>query len=479
MSPASILLIEDDPGAGTALQKVLRGEGYRVTLVPRGDDGLQRALSEPFDLVLTDLRLPGLDGLQLLVQLRAHRPKLPVILLTAHGDTHTAIEATKHGACEYLNKPCDAEELLGVVEAAVEQSRRMSDPVELGDSPDASRFAIVGRSRAMQALYKEIGRVAAAPVPVLIRGATGAGKELVARALYQYSDRSGHPFIAINCAALPPTLIESELFGHERGAFTGAHARRIGRFEQAHRGTLFLDEIGDLPVETQAKLLRVLQDRCLQRVGGNEWIPVDVRILAATHRDLEAAIAAREFREDLFFRLSVVTLRLPSLRERPEDIPELVRYFIRRYAHEFNITQPSIQPEAVEFLASQSWPGNVRELENVVRQALLRARPFPVGLEMVRQAVEASAPRPVLPESPHAAYVTELLERVQRGEVADAHRQMIRDLEPELFRQALQRAGGNQAQAARWLGITRLKLRERLLDLGLHPRQSASDDPEP
>jgi nitrogen regulation protein NR(I) len=464
---ANLLLIEDDPGTGPALQKVLRAEGYSVELVTRGEEGLARAANGPYDLVLTDFRLPGLSGLELIAQLHAAKPKLPIIMMTAHGTTETAIEATKLGACEYLIKPCEAEELLGLVESAVINSRLMSEPVEIGETHSGGGYAIIGQSRAMQALYKEIGRVAAAPVSVLIRGATGTGKELVARAIYQHSSRADKPFIAVNSAAVPQTLIESELFGHERGAFTGAHSRRVGRFEQANGGTLFLDEIGDLPFETQAKLLRVLQEKCIQRVGSNELIRVDVRVLAATHRDLEAAIQEREFREDLFFRLNVVTLRLPALAERTEDIPELVRYFIRRYAAELGVETPSIQAEAFGLLHSQPWPGNVRELENIVRQALLIARPFAVSADHVRQALGRSA-RPSANElQSHAAYIEDLLHRVSRGEAENAYWRMIADLEPELFAQAIRLADGNQTKAARWLGITRLKLREKLAELGL------------
>ncbi len=467
MMKASLLLIEDDPGTGPALQKVLRAEGYAVELVPRGDDGLARATRETFDMVLTDFRLPGLSGLDLIAKLHAAKPKLPILMMTAHGSTKTAIEATKLGACEYLTKPCEAEELLALVEAAVTNSRLMSEPVEIGEAPPGGGYAIIGQSRAMQALYKEIGRVAAAPVPVLIRGATGTGKELVARAIYQHSDRAEKPFIAVNCAAVPQPLIESELFGHERGSFTGAHSRRIGRFEQADGGTLFLDEIGDLPSEAQAKLLRVLQEKCLQRVGGDEWIPVDVRILAATHRDLESAIQEREFREDLFFRLNVVTLRLPALAGRMEDVPELVRYFIRRYATELGVETPSIQPEAIALLQAWPWPGNVRELENTVRQTLLIARPFAVSADHVRQALERSAKPGASGLPSHAAYVGDLLQRASRGEVDNAYWRMIADLEPELFAQAIRLAQGNQAKAARWLGVTRLKMREKLAQFGL------------
>ena len=472
---ARILLIEDDASAGAALQKVLRAEGYDVDHARRGDDGLAQARASHYDLVLTDFKMPGLSGLDLIAQLHASNPRLPIIMMTAHGTTETAIEATKLGACEYLTKPFEADELFDRVGSAVRSSRLMSEPVKLSDA-DAAGPAIIGNSRAMQEVYKEIGRVAATPVTVLIRGATGTGKELIARAIYQHSDRAGKPFIAVNCAAIPQSLIESELFGHERGAFTGAHSRRIGRFEQANGGTLFLDEVGDLPIDTQAKLLRVLQERQFQRVGGDELIHADVRVIAAPHRDLESAMQEKEFREDLLFRLSVVTLRLPALSERLEDIPELVRYFIRRYAAELGVENPSIQPEALSLLQQQSWPGNVRELENAVRRALLTARPFAISTEHIQRALSAgTAPRSVA-EQTHAAYISDLLERAERGEVEGVYWQMIAELEPELITQAIARADGNQAKAARWLGITRLKIRERLRELGKLPATKPNDN---
>jgi nitrogen regulation protein NR(I) len=474
---ARLLLIEDDASTGPALQKVLRDEGYNVELIARGDDGLTRAKSEPFDLVLTDFKLPGLSGLELIAQLHQANPKLPIILMTAHGTTETAIEATKLGACEYLIKPFEPDELLERVAASVTDSRLMSETVDLGEVR-GNGSAIIGNSRAMQNVYKEIGRVAATSVTVLIRGATGTGKELIARAVYQHSQRADKAFIAVNCAAIPQTLIESELFGHERGAFTGAHTRRIGRFEQAHGGTLFLDEIGDLPIETQAKLLRVLQERVIQRVGGDETIPVDVRVLAATHRDLEAAIVEKEFREDLLFRLNVVTIQLPSLHERTEDIPELVRYFIRRYAPELGIENPSIQAEAIAVLQSHTWPGNVRELENVVRQTLLAAGSFAIGANHVRDVLQRSSKRESQAGHTHAKYITDLLADAEHGKISDAYWRMIGDLEAELFTQAIERAGGNQAKAARWLGITRLKLREKLRALGLAQGGTGEPDSE-
>jgi len=470
---AQILIVEDDASLAASLQKVLRSEDYAVEVAARGDEGLTRALTGSYDVVISDLKLPGLDGLQLVARLHAAKPKLPIILMTAHGTTETAIEATKLGACDYLLKPCEADELLALVASAVGQSRLMSEPVDLGEV-NSARLAIIGRSRVMQNIYKEVGRVAATPVTVLIRGQTGSGKELIARAIYQHSNRADKPFIAINCAAIPENLLESELFGHERGAFTGAYARRIGRFEQANGGTIFLDEIGELSPNTQSRLLRVLQERCFSRVGGDELVPVDVRVLAATHRDLETAIQEKEFREDLYYRLSVVTINLPALAERREDIPDLVRYFIQRYAKELNVESPAIQSEAITWLQSQSWPGNVRELENVIRQALLLAQPFAIGLNHIQQVVTRTKKPSGTAEQTHASYVADLLQRAERGEIADARAKMINDLEAELFSQAIKLAQGNQAKAARWLGVTRLKMRERLIELGLHSARDNS-----
>ena len=348
-----ILLVEDDTNIAKGLQKVLGAQGYSVTALVRGDEGLERALVGDFDLVITDLKLPGIDGLELVKKLHKEKPKLPIILITAHGTTETAIETTKWGAFDYVPKPFEVEELLDLTAKAIQSSRLMSEPVEMGET-NSGRTAIVGKSRAMQAIYKEIGRIAATPAPVLIRGDTGTGKELIARAIYQHSDRASAPFIAINCAAIPEALLESELFGHERGSFTGADARRIGRFEQAQGGTIFLDEIGDMNLQLQAKLLRVLQEKTIQRVGGKETISIDVRIIAATHRDLEAAIQEKLFREDLFYRLNVVTITLPPLHERSEDIPDLARYFLRKYSQEVGVAAPSITPEAIAVLQQRT-----------------------------------------------------------------------------------------------------------------------------
>ena len=463
-----ILLIEDDSGIAEALKKDLQTEGYQVSVAARGDEGNSLAQKETWEVVITDMKMPGLSGLDLVAQLHAAKPKLPIIMMTAFGTTETAIEATKLGAYDYLLKPFDMGEMLDLVARAVGSSRLMSEPIDMGQICGA-QSAIIGSSRAMQAIYKEIGRVAATAVTVLIRGETGTGKELVARAIYQHSARSAQPFIAVNCAAIPETLLESELFGHERGSFTGAHTRRIGRFEQANRGTIFLDEIGDLSLSTQVKLLRVLQEKYIQRVGGNEKIPVDVRVLAATHRDLEAAIHERQFREDLLYRLSAVTITLPPLSERREDIPELVRYALVRIAVEVEVQSPSIQPEALTFLQNQAWPGNVRELENVVRQSLLLARAYPVSLEHAQEAYFRTRGPLTASDQTIAAYLSELLARAQHGELTGARSQMIEEMERELFTKAIQLAEGNQARAARWLGVTRTTLREKLTHLGLRP----------
>jgi nitrogen regulation protein NR(I) len=467
-SQPRILLIEDDPAISAAMEKDLQAEGYQVAVAARGDDGLARARAEACDVVLTDLRMPGLTGLELISQLHAAKPKLPIIMMTAYGTTETAIEATKLGAYDYLVKPFDMGELLDLVAKAVAGSRVMSEPLGMGQAhPDQS--AIIGNSRAMQAIYKEIGRVAATTVTVLIRGETGTGKELVARAIYHHSNRADQPFVAVHCAAIPENLLESELFGHERGAYTGAHQRRIGRFEQANRGTIFLDEIGDLSPGTQVKLLRVLQERYIQRVGGDERIPVDVRVLTATHRDLESAIQEKQFREDLFYRLSGVTIKLPPLSQRAEDIPDLLKYFLRRFARELGNNSPSIQPDAIAFVQNRTWPGNVRELENIVRQTLLLARGYTITLEHVQEAA-AGSHRPVAAaDQTLASYFNELLARAQRGEIEGAHARMVVDMERELYTRAIILAHGNQAKAARWLGVTRTTMREKLVHFGLHP----------
>lgn len=472
---AHILLIEDDTSLAANLCDVLKEDGCKVTVCHRGDEGLRRANKEDCDVVLTDLRLPGLGGLELVKQLHETQPRLPVVLMTAHGTIETAIEATKLGAYDYLQKPFEMPGLISVLQRAVQAGRLMREPVTLPDAPAGSRTTLIGTGRAMQDVCKEIGRVAAKPVTVLIRGETGTGKELIARAIYQHSLRGKAPFIAINCAAIPENLLESELFGHERGAFTGADQRRIGRFEQANKGTLFLDEIGDLPPNTQVKLLRVLQQQTFQRVGGTEAVSVDVRVLAATHRNLEGMIRDGKFREDLFHRLNVVCLQLPPLRERREDIPILVQHFLHKYAGDFGVENPAISSDALAVLQADSWPGNVRELENMTRRLLLGARGLSINADTVRQTLAARNAETAPTGNSFTAFAGDLLARAQKGGLDDAHARMIAEAEREILTQAIMLAEGNQAKAARWLGLSRFTLREKLKQLGLHPDSSNAD----
>jgi nitrogen regulation protein NR(I) len=467
-----ILIIEDDQEVAVSLQRALQLEGYEVHTAADVASGLEKVARTPPDVVVTDLNLSGShdleskEGFQLIREVRAVDPHVPVILMTAHHTTDIAIETTKLGAYEYIVKPFHTQELIDVVARAFEGKRLMSDPVELGTAaPEGD--AIIGNSRAMQTVYKEIGRVATTPVTVLIRGETGTGKELIARAVYQHSNRADKPFIVVNCVAIPETLLESELFGHEQGAFTGANVRRIGRFEQADGGTIFLDEVGDMSMSTQAKLLRVLQEKTIQRLGGKEPISIDVRVIAATHRDLESAMRESRFREDLYYRLNVAVIQLPSLRARREDIPALVKYFLHRHGPELGSPKPSITPEAIEYLQQHDWPGNVRELENGVRKALLLAHGHPINLHRVRESLVKPDAASLPSNQTIAAYVSNLLARAVCAELENVHAALTWDIERELYSQAIELARGNQAKAAKWLGVSRPTMREKLRLYGL------------
>lgn len=463
-----ICLIDDDAAARAGLERVLAAEGYDVGAHAEGRSGLKAALEEDFDCVLTDLRMPGVSGLELIDTLHEELPNLPVVLMTAHGTTEMAIEATRRGAFDYILKPFEMEELLPIIARAAEAGRRGRARVALTGEP-AGEVSLVGQSRAMQVVYKEIGRVAGRPVPVLILGETGTGKELVARALWQHGDRKGRAFVAVNCAVIPSNLLESELFGHERGAFTGADQRRIGRFEQAHGGSLFLDEIGDLAADTQSKLLRVLQERVITRVGGREEISVDVRVIAATHRDLPAMVAAGKFREDLWYRLNVVVVALPALRERREDIPELVNYFVTRHGPDLGGVA-AVQPAALKFLAAQPWPGNVRQLENVVKRALLLAHGYSITEDLIRAALvvaPSSGATAGQGGKSLAVVCREAIEAARRGSGNGAVTAVLGAVELELLAQAQAATAGNITQMAQLLGWSRLTVREKLKLHGL------------
>jgi two-component system nitrogen regulation response regulator GlnG len=393
-----------------------------------------------------------------------------------------AIEAMREGAYDYLFKPLDPHQLRRVIGEALEVARRMREPAVVAETaPDQDvDGAIVGSCPAMREVYKAIGRVAAQDVPVLITGESGTGKELVARAVYQHGPRAKAPFLALNCAAIPENLLESELFGHEKGAFTGADRRRIGKFEQCHGGTIFLDEIGDMPLALQAKILRLLQDQAFERVGGNETVRTDVRLIAATHRDLKAWSDEGRFRPDLYYRLGVFAIHLPPLRERGDDLPLLVQHFLRRFSRELGREVQEVTQEALERLRGYSWPGNVRELQSVLKQALLQARGttlLPTFLPALPG--EPSGPVTASPPAGDPNLEAFIRSRLASGEdelYAETHRQVDR----LLLTRVLEEMGGNQLQAARRLGIARDTLRRRLIELGLHLTrrlEAGEDDP--
>src|SRR5437660_8887004 len=373
---AHLLLIDDDPVLiAEQVRQAFPAPRYRVEVAGTGAEGLQQVRAGPPDVILLDLRLPDQSGLEVYQQIRQIDARIPVIFVTLAKTADTAIEAMKQGAYDYLFKPLDLNQLRRVVGEGLEVARRMREPAVFAASaldPDVDGV-IVGSCPAMREVYKAIGRVAAQNVPVMISGESGTGKELVARAIYQHSSRAKAPFLALNCAAIPEPLLESELFGHEKGAFTGADRKRIGKFEQVSGGTLFLDEIGDMPLALQAKMLRLLQEQTFERVGGNETVRTDVRVIAATHHDLKADSSEGKFRPDLYYRLGVFTIHLPPLRERGDDLPVLVRHYLRRLSRDLGRGVQEVAPEAMERLRGYSGPGNIRAMQSILKQALLQA----------------------------------------------------------------------------------------------------------
>ncbi|MGD9504016.1 MAG: sigma-54-dependent transcriptional regulator [Syntrophobacteraceae bacterium] len=474
-----ILIVDDDPQLRQSFSKLLTQEGYGVRMAPSGEAGLEMVRGSMPDLVIMDVRLPGMTGLQAFQGMHAFDPKLPVIIMTAYGTTETAIEATKMGAFDYVLKPFDIPDILDLIRQALDAGRLMRSRVEVNAAPEAiASEAILGQSKPMQEIYKAIGRVARADATVLVRGESGTGKELVARSIYQHSLRANKPFLIINCVAIPETLLESELFGYEKGAFTGAVNRRVGKIEQAYGGTIFLDEIGDMPFSIQAKILRLLQEKSIERLGGREPIPVDVRIIAATNRDLEAALAENRFREDLYYRLKVVTISLPPLRERQTDIPMLADYFIARFAREMDIPNPGITHEAKAALMAHHWPGNVRELGNALHKALIFSRGRPIGQEDVTQTIcdDNSVSR----SADDAAAEECMRQWVRKAFSSDSSDNMF-DLMMDRFAsvllsEALSLTGGNRSRAAKLLGISRPTLLSKIEKLRLKMETSVSTD---
>ncbi|MFO7838430.1 MAG: sigma-54 dependent transcriptional regulator [Desulfosalsimonadaceae bacterium] len=469
-----ILLIDDDEGLVHFLSRFFRRKGYAVTTCADGPCAIEKIRGENFDLILLDYKMPELNGLDTLTAIRDVEVKTPVILMTAYGTTDLAIEAMKRGAYDYLVKPFERKELSRIVNEALQVNRQMKEIVRLpqaegqtGEPASASTLQIIGNSRKMQEIYKLIGQVAEKDVPVLITGASGTGKELAARAIYHHSRRKDRPFIAINCGAVPESLFESELFGHERGAFTGADRTYIGKIERCHGGTLFLDEIGELPTQLQVKLLRVLQEGEIERLGSGQSIKVDVRILAATNKDLEEAIAAGIFRKDLYWRLNVISLNLPALAERSEDIPELVDYFLKRFAEEYDRPVCYMAEAAMNKILAYPWPGNVRELENCIRRAVLLSTGDVVaeGNLMIPQASTpspASAGRREQLLEDLKNKLEEIVPEILRLCPQDVYTGIIEMVEDTLVARALEECGNNQVRAAKLLGISRNTLRHRL-----------------
>lgn len=466
-----MLVVDDDRLILDCFRYAYPEPGYELLLADKAMDAISLFEANRPDVAILDMRLPDLSGLALFERLKQIDPKVPILLMTGHSTANNTIEALRMGAFEYILKPLDLDLLQTVVDRAFETSRLMRVPARIADAGDhpAPADLLVGRCTAMQDVYRQIGRVSAQDVTVLILGESGTGKEVVARAIYHYSHRADKPFLAINCAAIPETLLESELFGHERGAFTGAERKRIGKFEQCNGGTLFLDEIGDMTPLTQTKVLRVLQDQQFERVGGNETIQANVRLIAATNRDLEAMMEQDEFRSDLYYRLNVYTIRLPALRDRLGDLPVLVDHFLKRFGLELGKKFTQVAPETLAVLSNYPWPGNLRELQSVLKHAVVEAT-GPILLpeflpEPVRRpgdSLDASKSH----SAAHAEFVNQIRTRLREG-TANLYDEVVHSVERTLFTEVLQHVDGNLSRAAAVLGVSRSTLRAKLAQLGL------------
>jgi two-component system nitrogen regulation response regulator GlnG len=463
----TLLLVDDEPNVLYSLELGLADEGREVVSARSGRDALAAVRARAPDAVVLDVKLPDMSGLEVFDAIRAVDPRLPVVVITAHGSTDTAIEATKRGAFDYLLKPVDLHHLRDVIGRALDLRRMRAVPAVVADrEPDAGADAdrIVGHSPAMQEVYKAIGRVTARDVNVLITGESGTGKELVARAVYQHSTRADKPFLAINCAAIPEALLESELFGHEKGAFTGADRKRVGKFEQADGGTVFLDEVGDMAPATQAKMLRLLQQQQFEPVGSGQTVTVDVRVIAATNRDLPAMTTAGTFREDLFYRLDGFTIHLPPLRDRKEDLPQLVEYLLGVANRKLGKSVRAVAPEAMRLIDAYKWPGNVRELQSAIRFAVVQAVGDVLSPDCLPRSVRGGDGHSPLPAGLDvAAVVGELLRTGQD----DIYRTVTEAVDRVVLEAVLRHTGGSQVTASALLGISRTTLRAKLQTLGL------------
>jgi two-component system nitrogen regulation response regulator GlnG len=478
---SKLLLVDDEADVLYSFRRIFDSPDLELSTASSGEEALAQIARVKPDLVIMDIRMGGMTGLETLRAIRQADPKLLVILMTAYGTTQMAIEAMKLGAYDYLLKPFDVPQLKDIVHKALRAARDMRQTVSdkpLLESEDYEQ-GIVGRSEAMQQVFKLVGQLAASDATALITGESGTGKELVARAIYHNSQRSQQPFLAVNCAAIPEQLLESELFGHERGSFTGATHQRIGKFEQCNGGTIFLDEIGDMTPATQTKILRVLQSGTFERVGGNTLIEVDVRVIAATNKPLEQAVAARQFREDLFYRLNVVRIHLPPLRERKSDIRLLVDYFLKKLAREQGASAKAVSASALRAFEKYHWPGNVRELENVLRRALVVSKAdtiLPSDLPPEITAADAASARGADAAEPKAVGTGAMGAGAEVGALAaqlfhwarkDPKLRVLPAVERALVIEALKATQNNQVQAARLLGVTRATLRKRIEKFGI------------
>ncbi len=460
-----VWIVDDDRSIRWVLEKALASREREVEAFPDAESMLERLRREQPDVLVTDIRMPGMSGIELLEQVSASHPELPVIVITAHSDLDSALSAYQGGAFEYLPKPFDVDEAVALVERALQHRREQRRTAAAAEEPAPTE--IIGRAPAMQEVFRAIGRLSRSNITVLITGESGTGKELVARALHRHSPRAAEPFIAINTAAIPKDLLESELFGHERGAFTGAQSQRKGRFEQADGGTLFLDEIGDMPADLQTRLLRVLSDGQFYRVGGHTPIRVDVRIIAATHQDLEQRVAEGTFREDLFHRLNVIRIHVPSLRQRREDIPVLARHFLAQAARELGVEPKVLSPEAEAYMQNLDWPGNVRQLENTCRWLTVMASGREVHVQDLPPELGVSAEARSGPPAQWQAALRNWAE----SELAEGAVGLLDRATPEferiLIEAALRQTGGRRQDAARLLGWGRNTLTRKIKELGM------------
>lgn len=464
MTKECIWVVDDDRSIRWVLDKALQQADMDVETFESADSVIRQLGKQTPDAIITDIRMPGMDGFTLLKQIHSEHPELPVIIITAHSDLDSAVSAYEGGAFEYLPKPFDVDEAVALARRAVQHYRSEAANIEAGESVETPE--IIGEAPSMQEVFRAIGRLSRSNITVLINGESGTGKELVAKALHRHSPRASNPFIALNMAAIPRDLLESELFGHEKGAFTGAQGARKGRFEQADGGTLFLDEIGDMPAELQTRLLRVLADGEFYRVGGHQPVKVDVRIIAATHQDLESRVEEGLFREDLFHRLNVIRIHIPSLRERQQDIPILARYFLERAARELDMECKGLDKETAQYISDLPWPGNVRQLENVCHWLTVMSPSQEIHLHDLPPELRESKNTPVV-----GSKWTDALRNWAEAQLAQGAEGILDTATPEfekvMIKTALQKSGGRRQDAAHLLGWGRNTLTRKIKELGL------------